>query len=68
MTTLAVVVTTYSEGQVPDQLLGAVQGHSIVIEALADPAHLRFGDSAGINHGINLAGEDAADGASITTA
>ena len=33
MTALAVVVTIDPEGQVPDQLLGAVQSHSIVIEA-----------------------------------
>ena len=33
MTSLAVVVTVDLEGQVPDQLLGAVQDLGIVIEA-----------------------------------
>ena len=46
MTTLAVVVTIDPEGQVPDQLLGAVQGHSIVIEA-----HLVFkGGEKALHH------------------
>ena len=33
MTTFTVVVTVDPEGPMPDQLLGAVQAHGIVIEA-----------------------------------
>ena len=48
MTTLAVVVTVDPEGQVPDQLLGAVQDLGIVIEA----QFVFEGGEEALHHGV----------------
>jgi len=48
VTTLAVVVTVDPEGQVPDQLLGAVQDLGIVIEA----QFVFEGGEKALHHGV----------------
>jgi hypothetical protein len=50
VTTLSVVVTVDLECQVPDQLLGAVQGHGGVIEA----QFMFEGGEEALHHGVGL--------------